>query len=175
VNVPPQINKVYSSHVTSVFLLMFVLFLIWLDSTGRMKGILTVFNAAPSDTKNVDALTAAAGTNAAGVKTKDANQAAIAAALSKAGFDTQGIKKMMAIGMAESGLATNGPNMVSSVENSAGPFQINLKAHPYVSEAQARDPVTAAKIAYDLSGGGKNFTPWTTYTSGKYKRFLGMF
>lgn len=30
-----------------------------------------------------------------------------------------------------------------------------------------------AKAQFDISQGGRNFTPWTTYTSGKYRQFLG--
>lgn len=30
-----------------------------------------------------------------------------------------------------------------------------------------------AQAAFDISGHGSNFSPWTTYTSGKYQQFLG--
>jgi len=35
------------------------------------------------------------------------------------------------------------------------------------------DPLTNLRVAYRLSNGGKNFSPWTTYTTGKYQQFLG--
>jgi hypothetical protein len=34
------------------------------------------------------------------------------------------------------------------------------------------DPATNAKVAYHMSNGGKNWSAWTTYTSGKYQQFL---
>jgi hypothetical protein len=35
------------------------------------------------------------------------------------------------------------------------------------------DPLQNMIAAYDISNHGKDFTPWTTYTSGKYRSFLG--
>jgi hypothetical protein len=35
------------------------------------------------------------------------------------------------------------------------------------------DLLAQARAAYDISGGGEDFTPWTTYTAGKYQLFLG--
>lgn len=35
------------------------------------------------------------------------------------------------------------------------------------------DPLQNMIAAYDISSHGKDFTPWTTYTSGKYRQFLG--
>lgn len=34
------------------------------------------------------------------------------------------------------------------------------------------DPATNIRVAYSLSRGGTDWTPWTTYTSGKYLAFL---
>jgi hypothetical protein len=35
------------------------------------------------------------------------------------------------------------------------------------------DPLQNMIAAYDISSHGKDFSPWTTYTSGKYRQFLG--
>lgn len=37
----------------------------------------------------------------------------------------------------------------------------------------AASDINQAKAEYDISGGGHNFAPWTTYTSGAYQKFLG--
>jgi hypothetical protein len=35
------------------------------------------------------------------------------------------------------------------------------------------DPLANMIAAFDISKGGKDFSPWTTYTSGKYRQYLG--
>lgn len=35
------------------------------------------------------------------------------------------------------------------------------------------DPLQNMIAAYHISNGGRDFTPWSTYTSGKYRQFLG--
>lgn len=35
------------------------------------------------------------------------------------------------------------------------------------------DPLANMIAAYNISDHGRDFTPWTTYTSGKYRQFLG--
>jgi len=39
--------------------------------------------------------------------------------------------------------------------------------------ASLTDPARQAKAAFDISKGGTDFTPWSTYTSGSYRKFLG--
>jgi len=85
------------------------------------------------------------------------------------------IPTAVAIALAESGgkmTAVGGPNSDGSYD--LGAWQINNKAHAglllqhpdwWASTAQA--PMMAA-----VSGGGRNWKPWTTYTSGKYRQFL---
>lgn len=53
-----------------------------------------------------------------------------------------------------------------------GLWQINDRAHPDVTDAQAFNPLENAKAAYRISGGGTNWRPWTTYNSGAYKKWL---
>jgi hypothetical protein len=42
------------------------------------------------------------------------------------------------------------------------------KSIGYTGPESLLDPFINARIAYDISKGGTNFNPWTTYTSGKY-------
>lgn len=60
------------------------------------------------------------------------------------------------------------PNRDGSIDR--GPFQINSKAHPEVSDACAHSLPCAAREAFRISSGFKNFHPWTTYTSGAYRK-----
>jgi hypothetical protein len=54
-----------------------------------------------------------------------------------------------------------------------GLWQINDKAHPDVSEACAFDPQCAAGAMYRISTRGTNWTPWSAYKNGSYRKFLG--
>src|SRR5262249_51150229 len=42
------------------------------------------------------------------------------------------------------------------------------------SNADLYDPATNARVMYALSNGCTRWIPWTTYTSGAYKRFLNV-
>jgi hypothetical protein len=90
---------------------------------------------------------------------------------------------------AESGGRANAYNP-TGMDDSYGLFQINMenndprnpgmgdrrnanylkkyKSIGYTGPESLKDPYINAKIAYDISKGGTNFNPWTTYTSGKY-------
>jgi hypothetical protein len=144
--------------------------MIWLDVTGKLKKVMGVFSDTykPITTSSV---AQPSNTTLASGDTVTGGESVIRKALKAAGFDKAGVDVMTAIGKAESSLNTAARN-ITSKEYSIGAFQLNLRAHPYISEADALDPYKAAKWAYQLSGGGKNFNPWTTYTSGKYKGYL---
>lgn len=105
------------------------------------------------------------------------------ALLKEAGFRGQGLANAYAIAIAESGgrARAHNPN-ASTGDNSYGLFQINMlgkmgparrKQYGLSSNDDLFDPLTNAKIAFKMSHGGTNFKPWTTFTSGKYKDFLG--
>lgn len=87
-----------------------------------------------------------------------------------AGFSDAGAATMAAIMLAESGGQSNA---VGDGGTSVGLAQIHLPAHPGVTSAQASDPATAAKLAFSISNGGTNFSPWSQFTNGTYKNFLG--
>jgi lysozyme-like protein len=79
-------------------------------------------------------------------------------------------KVATAIAFAESGGVPNAL-AASSREYSVGLWQINLMKHPYTRENMA-DPVKNAAAAYQISKGGTDWRPWTSYVNGKYKQFL---
>lgn len=103
--------------------------------------------------------------------------------LKQAGFKGQALNIAYAIVMAESSgnARAHNPN-AGTGDNSYGLFQINMlgdmgperrKAFGLSSNEELFDPLTNAKIAYRMSNGGKNWTPWSTYNRGDYRKFLG--
>lgn len=103
--------------------------------------------------------------------------------IEQAGFTGQAAQTMYAIVMAESGgnaYAHNGN--AGTGDDSYGLAQINmigslgperLKQYGLSSADALYDPLTNLKVAYALSNHGTDFSPWTTYTRGTYKQFLG--
>lgn len=96
----------------------------------------------------------------------------------QAGFTPAQAVEMTAIAIAESGLRTDAVgdvNLTTTGERSVGLWQINYRPardRGNVSRDPSRnlDPVSNAKAAYEISGGGKNFRPWSTFTSGAAAR-----
>lgn len=76
-----------------------------------------------------------------------------------------------AIAMAESG-GNPDAHALTSKESSWGVYQINLYAHPSVTEQCARALQCASVQAYGIASNGKVFTPWTMYKNGGYKQYL---
>jgi len=108
------------------------------------------------------------------------SDAQIAGAAKAAGFSGSNLAKAVAIALAESSGNPNAHNAVPP-DNSYGLWQINMlgsmgparrKQFGLSSNNQLFDPVTNAKAAYAIAGGGKNFRPWSTYTSGAYLRYM---
>lgn len=103
--------------------------------------------------------------------------------LRKAGFTGNGLKMAYAIAMAESGgnARAHNPN-ANTGDNSYGLFQINMlgamgperrRRYGLSSNDDLFDPLTNAKVAFKMSGGGANWGPWSTYTNDAYKKFYG--
>lgn len=99
-----------------------------------------------------------------------------------AGFSPSQAVIMTAIALAESSgnPGAHNPN-ASTGDNSYGLWQINMIDNLGPARMQQFgissydalfDPNTNAKAAFIVSGGGGNFGPWTTYTSGAYKQYL---
>jgi hypothetical protein len=100
----------------------------------------------------------------------------------QAGFTGQAAQTMAAIVLAESGGNPNAHNYnVNTGDNSYGLAQINMfeslgperrKEFHLNSNTALFNPLTNLRIAFALSGGGRDFTPWSTYNSGAYRNEL---
>ena len=103
--------------------------------------------------------------------------------LYQAGFRGSGLNMAYAIAMAESGGNAKAHNGNSGTgDNSYGLFQINMlgamgperrRQYGLSSNDDLFDPLTNAKIAFKMSGGGKHWGPWSTYGNGAYKQYMG--
>lgn len=98
-----------------------------------------------------------------------------------AGLSAADAKTATAIALAESGgnpQAHNGN--AATGDDSYGLWQINMtdaaggpsrrRRLGLTSDAQLFDPAVNARAMAMISSNGRDFTPWTTYTSGAYKR-----
>jgi hypothetical protein len=111
-------------------------------------------------------------------------QVATAAAYN-AGFRGDSLVTAVAIAAGESSYNSNALGDVGLQTAKWGPsqglWQIRTLNNPSnygypdtlrVADGRLYDPQTNAEAAYALSNGGKNFQPWSVYTSGKYQEFL---
>lgn len=98
--------------------------------------------------------------------------------LRKAGFRGEALKDMYGIVMAESGGDPHAYNPRGR-DRSYGLAQINMygdmgparqRQFKLSSYDDLFDPLVNLRAAYRISSGGKDFSPWTTYTSGAYKK-----
>lgn len=108
------------------------------------------------------------------------SDAQIAGAAKAAGFSGGNLAKAVAIALAESSGNEKAHNAVPP-DNSYGLWQINMlgsmgparrKQFGLKSNEELFNPTTNAKAAYAIASGGKNFRPWSTYTSGAYLRYM---
>jgi hypothetical protein len=109
----------------------------------------------------------------------------VARAAYNAGFRGDALVVAVAIAKGES---SYNPNAIgdTQLENdkwgpSHGLWQIRTLRNPQnysgadllrVADGRLFDPQTNAEAAFAISKGGKDFSPWTVYTSGKYLNFL---
>ena len=103
--------------------------------------------------------------------------------LKSVGFKGQALQMAYAIAMAESsGNARAHNGNAGTGDNSYGLFQINmlgdmgperLKRFGLSSNSDLFDPYVNARVAYQMSNGGKNWAPWSTYKNGDYEEYLG--
>lgn len=89
-----------------------------------------------------------------------------------AGFTGNSLNIAVAIAQAESSFNTNAKLVNTDGSIDRGLWQINNRWHPEVSDAQAYDPAGAARAAYAISNKGTSFTPWVTFTTGAYKKYM---
>lgn len=108
------------------------------------------------------------------------SDAEIARYARSAGVTGDNVAIAVAIALAESGGNTTSHNPIPP-DDSYGLWQINMlgslgpdrrRQFGLSSNSQLYDPATNARAMYSISGGGKNWKPWTTYTSGKYRMFM---
>ena len=85
-----------------------------------------------------------------------------------------------AVAMAESGGDAAAVNDTSAQtvfppgigpETSVGLWQVNLLAHPQYAAWDLTDPDANAAAAFQVSSGGKDWRPWSTYVSGAYRPY----
>jgi hypothetical protein len=98
----------------------------------------------------------------------------------KAGFRGHGLTTAVAVALAESGGNTKSHN-AAPPDNSYGLWQINMlgamgperrRQYHLHSNNDLFNPDTNAKVAYSMSGHGKSWSPWSTYTGGAYRKYL---
>lgn len=101
--------------------------------------------------------------------------------LMRAGFKGTGLRRAFAVAMAESsGRPEAVNNDPSTGDLSYGMFQINMIGD-MGPERRARfglrsnedllDPDTNARVAYEMSNGGRSWSAWSTYEGDNYNRF----
>lgn len=97
-----------------------------------------------------------------------------------AGFRGQDLTVAVAVAMAESSGDTRAHNAVPP-DDSYGLWQVNMLGSlgparrdefHLDSNRELFDPEENARAAWAISGHGDSFRPWTTYTSGAYKKYL---
>lgn len=104
-------------------------------------------------------------------------------ALAGAGFSKDQTQIMLAISQGESGLRLDavGDQSLANAKwsNSRGPFQIrSLKAEWGKGTCRDEQALTNngwdfhARCAYEISGGGSNYKPWSVFLHGIYKKYL---
>ena len=103
---------------------------------------------------------------------KGVGMTALVALARSAGLTGRRAAMAAAIAMGESGGNPGAHN--TKGEDSRGLWQINVGpgANTQYRKTNLFDPRTNAKVMAAMSGGGKNFGPWTVYTKGVYKQFL---
>jgi hypothetical protein len=105
--------------------------------------------------------------------------------LKQAGFSGPSLRIAYAVARAESGGRPDAFNgNAKSGDESYGLFQINMRGrlgparrgqYGLSSNSDLFDPLTSARIAYDMSGGGKDWSDWGAFLDGHYRRFLSEF
>lgn len=82
-----------------------------------------------------------------------------------------GLDVAVAVMWAESGRWTKAYHVNDDGSIDRGLFQINDRAHPSVSDADAYDPKLNALYAWVLHR-SNGWQPWAAYNSGAYKKFV---
>lgn len=104
-------------------------------------------------------------------------RAAITIFAQNAGFSGPNLSTAAAIALAESGGDPDAydPETAAGApagKGSVGLWQIFQEEHPELAGWNLKDPQVNACAANLIFQKAKGFTPWSTFTSGKYKTFL---
>ena len=87
----------------------------------------------------------------------------------KAGVTGQNATIATAIALAESDGDTDAINTANrNGSTDYGLWQINSVHSALLNSHNWRDPADNAAMMFSISNGGRNWTPWSTFTSGKY-------
>jgi len=89
-----------------------------------------------------------------------------------AGLHGDGLVISIAVALAESQGWTRAVLINTDCSRDRGVWQINSYWHSEVPDDQAFDPAGCATAAYNISSGGSNWTPWTTYNNGAYQQYM---
>lgn len=100
----------------------------------------------------------------------------IAAYAANAGFSGADLTTAVAIAFAESsGNPTANGDTSLTPGGSVGLWQINLAAHPEFAGIDLTDPQLNADAAYAVYvAAGYNFSPWSTFKSGAYAKYVSV-
>ena len=97
----------------------------------------------------------------------------LADAARNAGFSGAALVTAVAVSLAEnSGRVLRAVNTNPTGSRDRGPWQINDREHPEVSDGCAFSLDCSAGAAFQISSQGRTWQPWTTWTNGAYKRYL---
>jgi hypothetical protein len=98
-----------------------------------------------------------------------------------AGFRGNALELAFAVALGESGGKAKAHNdNADTGDDSYGLFQINMlgamgperrKLYGLKDNADLFDPAVNARVAFELSRGGKDWEPWSVYNSGAYKKY----
>ena len=99
--------------------------------------------------------------------------AQIAGYAKAAGFPDDQIATATAVALAESGGNPTATNRNRNGSTDYGIWQINSVHGSVLSSGNASDPAANARMAYTIyKQAGNSWTPWSTYTSQRFRTFL---
>lgn len=101
------------------------------------------------------------------------NDTQIAQYARNAGLHGNGLVISIAVALAESQGWSQAVLINTDCSHDRGVWQISNRWHAEVSDGQAFDPAGCAQAAYNISSGGNDWTPWTTYNNGAYWQYMG--
>lgn len=171
-----------SQYLRTVMGLLVAILLIWIGVTGKLGSVLGALITPGSmlDTSSQPATES----NSQTLESSDPNASSATGTLSplqigalafNAGIISQAALSIaIAIALAESGGRVSATHSNTDGSTDYGLWQINGRAHPSYSPSQLVGNASYnAAAMFAISAAGTNWNPWTTFTSGAYRQFLG--